>query len=310
MAIRRSYFALTSTLGAFLCFICSPSVRAQYSQSDEIAWRAQHVAELQRPDGWLSLIGLDWLQPGETAIGSATDNQIHLPASAPAHLGVLKLENNKVTLLPPKHGFPAGVQIDGAPAKEQILRADPDNDKFNARVTIGTTNFYVIRRADEFAVRIKDEKSPARVGFHGLNWYESNGEYRVTAKWTPYVPARSVLLERLVGKSYSIPVPGVAEFTLQGKTFRLEPVLEDPKVAKLFFILKDTTSTEKTYPACRFLYTGFPDHGLAQPGELLLDFNHLENPPCAYTPYATCPLPPPQNRLPIAVPAGQQRYHD
>jgi uncharacterized protein (DUF1684 family) len=96
---------------------------------------------------------------------------------------------------------------------------------------------------------------------------------------------------------------------LQGKTFRLEPVLEDPNNPKLFFILRDTTSTETTYPACRFLYATFPNHGAEQPGELLLDFNHLENPPCAYTPYATCPLPPAGNRLPIALPVGEQRYH-
>jgi uncharacterized protein (DUF1684 family) len=113
----------------------------------------------------------------------------------------------------------------------------------------------------------------------------------------------------LVGTEYSEPVPGFAEFTLQGKAFRLEPVLEDPNNPKLFFILRDTTGTETTYPACRFLYTTFPNRGVDQPGELLLDFNHLENPPCAYTPYATCPLPPAGNRLPIALPVGEQRYH-
>ena len=212
-------------------------------------------------------------------------------------------------LAPPKEGFPSGLQIDGAPAAEQTLRADPDKDKLNSRITFQTINFYVIRRADEFAVRIKDTNSPILLGFHSLNWYQPDSEYRVAAKWTPYVPSKNVLLARLVGKSYSLPVPGVAEFTLRGKTYRLEPVLEDPKVAKLFFILRDTTSTETTYPACRFLYTTFPDHGLDQPGELLLDFNHLENPPCAYTPYATCPLPSAGNRLPIALPVGEQRYH-
>jgi hypothetical protein len=142
-----------------------------------------------------------------------------------------------------------------------------------------------------------------------LKWFEPNHAYRVTAKWTPYVPAKNVSLLTLVGTEYSEPVPGFAEFTLQGKTFRLEPVLEDPNNTKLFFILRDTTSTETTYPACRFLYTTFPTHGVDQPGELVLDFNHLENPPCAYTPYATCPLPPAGNRLPIALPVGEQRYH-
>ena len=308
MRFRRCHSHLAAILAAIALLSCSPA-RAQYSQSDELAWRAAHAADLQKPDGWLSLVGLEWLQPGETSIGSAQDNKIHLPATAPAHVGVLKLENNAVTLLAPKGGFPSGLQIDGAAAKEQVLRADPDKDKFNARVAIGTMNFYVIRRGDEFAVRIKDEKAPARVGFHGLQWFAPNASYRVTAKWIPYVPAKNVLLDRLVGKSFSLPVPGAAEFTLQGKVYRLEPVLEDPAVPKLFFILRDTTSSQTTYPACRFLYTGFPDHGLEQSGELVLDFNHLENPPCAYTPFATCPLPPAGNRLPIALPVGEQRYH-
>jgi len=305
----RSHSYLAAILAASGFLLRLPAIQAQYSQSDELAWRAAHVAELQKPDGWLSLVGLEWLQPGGTSIGSAADNKIHLPATAPAHVAVLKLENNAVTLLAPKSGFPSGLQIDGAAAKEQVLRADADKDKFNTRAAIGTMNFYVIRRGDEFAVRVKDEKAPARVGFHGLQWFEPNASYRVTAKWIPYVPTKSVLLDRLVGKSYSLPVPGVAQFTLQGKVYRLEPVLEDPSVPKLFFILRDTTSSETTYPACRFLYTGFPDHGLEQSGELVLDFNHLENPPCAYTPFATCPLPPAGNRLAIALPVGEQRYH-
>jgi uncharacterized protein (DUF1684 family) len=309
MRFRRPHSLLAGTLAALSFLLCTSAVQAQYSQSDELAWRTAHGADLQKPDGWLSLVGLEWLQPGETSIGSAADNKIHLPDAAPAHVGILKLENNAVRLVAPKGGFPSGLQIDGAAAKEQVLRADPDKDKFNARVTIGTMNFYVIRRGDEFAVRVKDEKSPARVGFHGLKWFEPNAAYRVTAKWIPYVPAKSVLLDRLVGKSYSLPVPGVAEFTLQGKVYRLEPVLEDPNLPKLFFILRDTTSRETTYPACRFLYTGFPDHGLEQSGELVLDFNHLENPPCAYTPFATCPLPPTGNRLATALPVGEQRYH-
>src|SRR5207237_2293233 len=103
-------------------------------------------------------------------------------------------------------------------------------------------------------------------------------------------------------------VPGSAEFVLRGNPYRLEPILEDPAEAKLFFVLRDTTSASTTYPACRFLYTGFPDHGIKEAGELVLDFNRLENPPCAYTSYTTCPLPPPQNRLPIPLPVGEQRY--
>ena len=305
----RTVFYPFVAIAIFTCLPLSPAAQESFSQHEELAWRTQHATDLQKPDGWLSLVGLEWLEPGETSIGSAQDNKIHLPSTAPAHIGILKLENNAVTLLPPKEGFPSGLQIDGAPAKQLSLRADQDKDKFNSHVTIGTINFYVIKRADKFALRIKDAKSPSLLEFHGLKWFELNPEYRVTAKWTPYVPAKSVSLLTLVGTEYSEPVPGFAEFTLQGKAFRLEPVLEDPDNPKLFFILRDTTSTETTYPACRFLYTTFPNHGVDRPGELLLDFNHLENPPCAYTPYATCPLPPAGNRLPIALPVGEQRYH-
>jgi len=305
----RTVFYPFVAIAIFTCLPLSPAAQESFSQHEELAWRTQHATDLQKPDGWLSLVGLEWLEPGQTSIGSAQDNKIHVPSTAPAHIGVLQLENNAVTLLPPQEGFPSGLQIDGAPAKQLSLRADQDKDKFNSHVTMGTINFYAIKRADKFALRIKDAKSPSLLEFHGLKWFELNPEYRVTATWTPYVPAKSVSLLTLVGTEYSEPVPGFAEFTLQGKTFRLEPVLEDPDNPKLFFILRDTTSTETTYPACRFLYTTFPNHGVDRPGELLLDFNHLENPPCAYTPYATCPLPPAGNRLPIALPVGEQRYH-
>jgi hypothetical protein len=148
------------------------------------------------------------------------------------------------------------------------------------------------------------------VGFHGLKWYPPDDAYRVTAEWIPYSPFKTITLATLVGTYYNQPVPGAAEFTLHGKTFRLEPVLEDPAVAKLFFILRDTTSKTTTYGACRFLYTGLPTNGLDKAGELVLDFNRLENPPCAYTPFSTCPLPPLGNRLPIALPVGEKRYHE
>jgi len=278
-------------------------------QKDEATWRAEHAADLLKPDGWLSLVGLEWLQPGDNSVGSAADNKIRLPCG-PAHLAVLHLEGGTVTLNPPPGGFPQDFLVAGAPAKPQPLRAEPNKDKVAPRLTIGTLNMYVIRREARFALRIKDAKSPSIMGFHGLSWYPPDESYRVTAKWVPYLPFKTVTLATLVGTNYDQPIPGAAEFTLHGKSFRLEPVLEDPAVEKLFFILRDTTSTTTTYGACRFLYTRFPSNGLDKPGELVLDFNRLENPPCAYTPFSTCPLPPPGNRLPIPLPVGEKRYHE
>ena len=300
------------TVLAFLCAALAAPSPAQDAawQRDLAAWRAQHAADLQKPDGWLSLVGLEWLDPGDNSFGSAAGNKIHLPAGGPENLGVLHLEGATVTLNPPPGAFPQDLLIDGKPAKSQELHTDPDSDKHNPRMTIGTLNVYVVHRGERFALRIKDAKSPALVGFHGLKWYAPDPAYRVTARWIPYTPPKSVTLVTLIGTSYAQPVPGATEFKLAAKTYQLEPVLEDPAVEKLFFIMRDTTSTSTTYGACRFLYTGFPTNGLDKAGELVLDFNHLENPPCAYTPYATCPLPPPGNRLAIPLPVGERRYHD
>jgi len=312
MILRSRRILLRYGVFGFLLF-CAAATGAPAQTTDwtkeELAWRAQHAADLQKPDGWLSLIGLEWLQPGDSGLGSAADNQIRLPVPAPPRLAVLRLNGGVVRLLPPESGYPAGLKVDGSPAQEQILRVDADHDKFNPRITYGTLNFYVIRRADRFAVRLKDAHSPSLAEFHGLDWYEPDPAYKVTAKWVPYHPAKKVSLVTLVGTSYDQPVPGYAEFTLQGKSYRLEPVLEDPQSGKLFFILKDPTSADATYPACRFLYTPWPSNGVDREGELALDFNHLENPPCAYTPYATCPLPPAGNRLPVPLPVGERRYH-
>jgi uncharacterized protein len=310
--LRYRPFVLFLAVFALLGTGCtSPELAADVAwQGDLATWRAQHAVELQKSDGWLSLVGLEWLSLGDNSFGAAADNKIHLPGGGPEHLGILDLEGTKVTLAPPPGGFPAGFLVDGKPAQQQELHTDPNSDKHNPRMTIGTLNVYVVRRGDRFALRIKDAKAQTLVGFRGLRWYPPDPAYRVTATWIPYNPPKSVTLATLIGTSYPQPVPGVAEFRLSGATYQLEPVLEDPSVPKLFFILRDVTSTSTTYGACRFLYTRFPSNGLDKAGQLVLDFNRLENPPCAYTSFATCPLPPSQNRLSIALPVGEQRYHD
>ncbi len=298
------------------CALLTSPVRAQNAawEGELTGWRAQHAVELQKPDGWLALVGLEWLQPGDNTFGSAADNKIHLPSAAPPHLGVLHLEGATVTLTPPPAGYSDGFLVSGQPATTQTLHTDPDSDKNNPRLTVGSLVMYVIQRGNRYGLRIKDSESAALLGFRGLKWFPPKAKYRVTARWIPYDPPRSTRFATLIGTHYSQPVPGAAEFMLAGKRYRLEPVIEEPNEehaeAKLFFVIRDTTSKSTTYGACRFLYTSFPDQGLKQSGKLVLDFNRLENPPCAYTPYATCPLPPPGNRLPIPIPAGEKRYHE
>ncbi|HEY1987007.1 MAG TPA: DUF1684 domain-containing protein [Terracidiphilus sp.] len=269
------------------------------------AWRSQREHELAAPDSWLTLIGLEWLKPGINSFGAASDNLVKIHAQAPDHIGLLTVSGSTVQLLAPNGGFPADLKLDNAPAREGTLSAD---DTRPSTLTWHGLTMVVLPRGGRYALRIKDAASPTRTAFHGLHWYEPDARFRVTAKWIPFAPPRVEKIPTIIGTTLDMPAPGIAEFVLNGKTIRLEPVLEGGEKDKLFFILRDETSKTTTYQAARFLHTGLPDHGLAQPGALTLDFNELYNPPCAYTPYATCPLPPDQNRLAVAIEAGEQRY--
>jgi uncharacterized protein (DUF1684 family) len=277
-------------------------------QPDLLAWRAQRTTKLTAPEGWLSLIALGWLKEGDNSFGSAEDSRVPITGKAPAHIAIVRLEKDALRLLPPAGGFPKDLLVDGQPAREQALLAD-DAEK-PSKLTIGTLTIIVIHRDGEFALRIKDLQAPTRVAFHGLRWYAPDAAYRVHARWIPYNPPKVLDIPTVLGTTTHLPAPGVAEFTLDGQLLRLEPVLETPKSTELFFIMRDATSKTTTYGAGRFLYSELPDHGVGQPGEVWLDFNKLENPPCAFTAYATCPLPPPQNRLSVPIPAGELRYHD
>ena len=226
-------------------------------------------------------------------------------AQAPPHFGLLTVSGSTVQLLAPSGGFPADFETDGKPAREGPLSAD--NAKPSTLAWRGLT-MVVLPRGGRFALRIKDADSPTRTAFRGLHWYPPDARFRITATWIPFAPPHVEKIPTIIGTTLNMPAPGIAEFTLEGKTLRLEPVFEGGERNKLFFILRDATSRTTTYQAARFLLTGLPSRGVAEPGNLMLDFNQLYNPPCAYTPYATCPLPPEQNRLSVAIEAGEQRY--
>jgi uncharacterized protein (DUF1684 family) len=279
-------------------------------RQDLSAWRAQREVQIAAPDGWLTLEGLEWLKPGINSVGAGADNQIKLSAQAPEHLGLItvsgKAPNGEtVQLLAPTGGFPPELTIDGKPAREGSLTVD--NTKPSTIRWRGLT-LVVLSRGDRFVLRIKDANSPTRASFRGLNWYAPDPRYLVTARWIPFKPPQVEEVATATGATLKLTAPGIAMFLLNGKVLQLEPVLEDPQGNTLFFILRDETSKTTTYGGGRFLHTGLPDHGLGRPGNLTLDFNRLENPPCAYTTYATCPLPPEQNRLGVALEAGERRY--
>jgi uncharacterized protein len=301
---------------AFLLIVAAPA-QAQTAASDPaesadpawrqslLEWRSQREKEIAAPDGWLTLVGLDWLKSGINTVGGAADCTIRLKEHAPDHIGLLTVSGKVVQLLAPSGGFPAGLNIDGAPAREGPLTVD---DLKPSTITWQGLTLVVLDRGGRFVLRTKDAASATRTAHQGLHWYPPDEHYRIVAQWIPFASPMIEKIPTVIGTTLDMPSPGVAAFVLDGKPYKLQPVIEAGETDKLFFILRDQTSHTTTYGAGRFLHTGLPTHGVSQPGELVLDFNELYNPPCAYTPYATCPLPPEQNRLPIELPAGEQRY--
>lgn len=260
-------------------------------------WRHDRVTRLSAPDGWLSLIGLDWLQPGVNKIGSAKDNDIVL-STGPAHLGTITLRDGRATI---KLNADSDATIDGKHELESVLR--DDNQDNTTVVAFGTTRFYLIRRDDKYGLRIKDSQAPTRTGFAGIDYFPIDPGWRIVAKWEPYDPPKEVEEGNVLGQVYKVTVPGAAVFERDGKTYRVEPEIEVPGDKNLFLVFADETSGKETYGAARFLYTDPP-----RDGKLVIDFNKAYNPPCAFTPYATCPLPWSQNRLKLRVTAGEKKY--
>ena len=263
-------------------------------------WRAQHEATLKADDGWLTVVGLDWLKDGENRVGSNPNFEVRLPKSAPDRVGTLTVKAGRVRFRPEKG---VAVTMNGAPATEAELK--PDIDANYDRLAIGRVKFFIIKREEKLGVRIKDNDSATRREFTGLRWYPSDASWRVQAKFIPWDKPRKVTFDTLVGVKEEDESPGYVTFLRGGKEHRLEPVVDGND---LWFVMRDQTSGHATYGASRFLYAEMPKSGLKQSGTVEIDFNKAENPPCVFTDFATCPLPPPQNRLSLAVTAGEQMY--
>ena len=269
------------------------------------AWRNKHAQSLSAADGWLSVVALDWLTTGENSFGTNAEDKIKLHIPGHDHFGVVDVEPNAVRLKAPRGGFPSTFKVDGHVAREQELVVDGTSP---TTMTSGTLTFFIIRRGDRFALRVKDSHAPARREFHGLRWYRPNLQYVIEAEWIPYPEPKQIGIQNVVGIPTKGLTPGVAKLRIKGQDVVLEPFVQSVSAKELLFVIRDSTSVKATYPASRFLHTGLPDHGLSERGKIVLDFNRLENPPCAFTPLATCPLPPPNNRIRVALAVGELRY--
>lgn len=266
-------------------------------RKDVDAWHEKRIERLKSPSGWLAVVGLSWLKPGDNWVGSAEGAAVALPKSAPAKVGTLKVNGRTVQFIPTDGG---GATLGGKPATPVTMASDVTGEP--TTIHIGTVSLFVIERGGRVGVRVKDSKSPGIAGFRGIERYPIDPKWRVDAAWEPYATPKKVQTHTVIGTVDEESSPGVAVFTVDGRTYRLEPVLEEGS-DELFFVFGDATNGRTTYGGGRFLYTPMP-----KAGRVTLDFNRSYNPPCCFTDFATCPMPRSENRIAARIEAGEKGY--
>jgi hypothetical protein len=279
-----------------MLFVClrMATDASSYKKSVE-QWRQEYETSLKGDDDWLTVAGLFWLHEGENSFGSAPGNAVVLPAPVPAQAGHFDLHAGKITA----HVNPGASITEGGKTVESV---EMHPDASEERLVCGDLSFYVHASGKRFAIRLKDKNSRLRKEFKGLHWYPVNEAYRFNARYVAYPKARTEQIGIVHGGHAETSFDGYVTFSLGGKDYRLDT--DNVESGNLFIVFRDLTSKTETYQAARFLYAGPPKDGKVE-----LDFNLAYNPPCAYNPYTTCPLPSAGNRLQVAIPAGEKRYH-
>lgn len=295
MACRQEPIDAVDTTAA-----AAAAVAAATFASEQKAWRARRLDNLLKPDGWTSLIGLHWIEPGAHFIGTAADNGIRL-TMGPRHLGLLRRDEERLSFTPADG---AAVTLDGEPmVGNVILRSDADE---GGPSVIGFDNgkgeATVIVRDDRAALRVKHADALARRKFAGLDYWPGGMQWKVEALFEPHNIGTTIAVASIIGTVEEVANPGAVVFEHGGKTYRIEAL--DEGGDELFLVFADGTSGQGSYSAGRFLYVPKPD----ATGKLVVDFNQSYNPPCAFTSFATCPLPPPENRIELAITAGEKAY--
>jgi uncharacterized protein len=277
--------------------VTSFTLSPQELEAEVAAYRDARATRLRAERGWLSLIHKVWLSEGSYRLGSAEGSEIHLPSGrAPAHLATVTRERDTVTMT----AAPGlELMVRGGSYTTLVLR--PDSDPDPDRVVFGAFTIELLRRDEDFALRVRDADNPARLAFRGVPAYPVDPTWRIEAHLERYASEREVELEDGDGRPQHYLSPGLVVFERGGITYRLEPVFESDR-NRLFVLFADETNHDATYGAGRFLYAPLPVGD-----SVLLDFNKAFNPPCAFTPYAVCPLPAPENRLRVRVEAGETR---
>lgn len=260
-------------------------------------WREARHARLSSDNGWLTLVGLEWLKQGENRVGSSPASTVRIPGG-PEEWGTLYLDGDTLKFVPSEG---SGVLVDGERAGEAVLVADNQGEP--TVVSHGDLSFYAIFR-ESYALRVKDRKAGTLQEFGGVKNYEFQPDWRFEGRFIPAKAGQTIEIGNVLGQLSPSSVYGYVEFERAGKTYRLLG-LGDENSDSVWFLFADRTSGKETYGAGRFLYSD----GMPNDGVLVIDFNKAYNPPCVFNEYSTCPLPPQENRLDLAVTAGEKDYH-
>jgi uncharacterized protein (DUF1684 family) len=264
------------------------------------AWRADRETRLRGEDSWLTLVGLHWLETGVSTFGAAPESRVVLPpGSAPEHAGTFEYDGEQVTVVPADG---VTITLGGEPIGRRALRDDGVADEAPDVLQVGRLSLGVIDRDGRHGIRVKDPESPVRTGFRGLDWFPIDPAWRVVARYVPRQQPEEVQVPNVLGTTSRQYVPGDVHFDLAGERLTLVPLVPDPADTHFLFIVQDATSGGATYGAGRYLYADL------EGDQVVLDFNKAFNMPCVFTPYATCILPPPGNRLDVAIEAGEKMY--
>lgn len=262
-------------------------------------WQAQRAESLKSESGWLTLVGLFWLEEGEATLGRDPQNEIRLDNRQLARAAGSFLRKGSEVRFVAKEG--GGITHDGKPATS--LELAPDTSANPTVLESGPLSFTLIERAGHYGIRVRDKQSAVRLNFKGLEYFPVTTDWVFEARFEPYEAKRSITIVNVLGMEEAMECPGAIVFTRNGRSYRLDAVLEEPGATELFVIFADQTSGKETYGAGRFMYLDMPVNGTVR-----LDFNKAYNPPCAFSNFSTCPLPPSQNRLALRIEAGEKTY--
>jgi uncharacterized protein (DUF1684 family) len=275
------------------------AAQGTYDEAALKAFRAEREKVLLADNGWFTVAGLHFLNPGDNTFGSDPLNDIVLEfADVPKHAGVITMNDKTVTI---KAADGQTLTYNGKPVKEGALRL-AERGRPADLITYNGTSFFLHFSGPRLAIRVRDQKAPLRTGFSGLKWYPANPALRVVGTFTPLAAPKEIMAPTILGDLEPFTVPGNVSVTIGGKTHNMEAWKSGER---LWFVFRDLTSADSTYPSARFLYTDPP----TPDGKVVLDFNRAQNPPCAYNPWTTCPLPPSANKLPVRIEAGEKRYY-